>query len=172
MFALRTESMPRSQLYEKNLFVPGMLTRYVCRASRSLWLITEKRFKTANTSRRLSQRTFPQKQRHKQSVFKQRHKRFYTQTPLQFTDNFFYTEEPFLKSAFTQNFYTKEFLHGEFFAQKNFYTQKISLTKHFTQSSFYTQMPLHIETFTHRNLYTKKNTQRNFTHRGFYTKMF
>ena len=156
MFALRTESMPRSQLYEKNLFVPGMLTRYVCRASRSLWLITEKRFKTANTSRRLSRRTFPQKQRHKQSVFKQRHKRFYTQTPLQFTDNFFYTEEPFLKSAFTQNFYTKEFLQGEFFAQKNFYTQKNSLTKHFTQSSFYTQMPLHIETFTHRNVYTKK----------------
>lgn len=171
MFALRTESMPRSQLYEKNLFVPGMLTRYVCRASRSLWLITEKRFKTANTSRRLSQRTFPQKQRHKQSVFKQRHKRFYTQTPLQFTDNFFtqknLSSKVPLRKTFTQrSFYKENFLHRKTFTHK-----KIA------HKTFHTKQFLHTNAFTHRNLYPqkrlhKKNTQRNFTHRGFYTKMF
>lgn len=149
-----------------------MLTRYVCRASRSLWLITEKRFKTANTSQRLSQRTFPQKQRHKQSVFEQRHKRFCTQTPLQFTDIFFTQKNLSSKMSLRKIFTQIGISTQRSFCTKNFYAQKISLTKHFTQSSFYTQMPLHIETFTHRNLYTKKNTQRNFTHRGFYTQLF
>ena len=89
----------------------------------------------------------------------------FTRKRLYSLQTFFYTEEPFLKSAFTQNFYTKEFLHGEFFAQKNFYT------KNFAHKTFHTKQFLHTNAFTHRNLYPqkplhkKKYTEKLYTQR-------